>query len=850
MIKHKSVQLITLLLVGLSLVSCSRKKNKWLNRNFHAMGAYYNIIYNGNLALEEGKQEIAQTYVDDYWKILPVERLEIIEASEKDEQAKNQHFERAEEKAAKAIQKHNMHIAGTEYNPQMDKAFILLGKARYYDQRFFPALEAFNYIITDYPESDQLATARIWREKTNMRMGNHETAIKNIEALLSSGITFSEEDYTHAYATLAQAYLNLEQEEQALAAIENAAAYAKSHADQGRYLFIKGQLHKSLNQIDSANAAFDRVIALNRKSPREYMINAYMQQIQNLDFTQQDTLATMELLNELAENRENRPYLDRIYYQFAEVYRQKDTLPAAVDFYNKSLREDSRDKYLVSRNYLNLAVINFDAAQYKTAGKYYDSTLVQLDKSTREYRSILKKRENLDDVILYEDIAVKNDSILRIAGMSDQEQLTFFTDFTQKQKEKAIAQAKQQLKEKNAQPKDLFKTQASMVSNRRGLGGGASFYFYDNNQVQKGIQKFKKQWGDIPLVDNWRYEDVKQAKKESKKQQEEAIFEAIEEDPIYQPETYISQIPQDQEVLDSLAKDRNFAYYQLGVIYKEKFKEYQLAANKLEALLKNNPEERLILPSKYNLYKIYEITGNAQRQRFWKEDILANHPDSRYATILRNPQGLIGDQNSPQAVYKQLYLAYQNEEFDGLIAQIQQEIELFTGNDIVPKLELLKAYVQARVNGLSAYKKALNYLALTYPQSEEGKTAENLLQTAIPALEQKQFDFKRADTHYKIVFVFNTQEEQALTTLKEQLLAGIDHLQASDLSVSEDPYIPGQQFLVVHGLKSEQGALGFLEKLKKETDLTYDRQPYSVAAKNYKLIQMKKNFDIYLEKLN
>ena len=57
--------------------------------------------------------------------------------------------------------------------------------------------------------------------------------------------------------------------------------------------------------------------------------------------------------------------------------------------------------------------------------------------------------------------------------------------------------------------------------------------------------------------------------------------------------------------IDSISKERNYAYYQLGLIYKEKFKEYELAKSKFETLLKSNPEERLILPSKYNLYKIY-----------------------------------------------------------------------------------------------------------------------------------------------------------------------------------------------------------------------------------------------------
>jgi len=142
---------LIVLLAAVSLVSCSRKKNKWLNRNFHAMGAYYNIIYNGNLALEQGKEELEQTYIDNYWEILPIERMQVVEEARLPDESKNENFERAEDKAAKAIQKHNINIAGTEYNPQMDEAFLLLGKARYYDQRFFPALEAFNYIITDFP---------------------------------------------------------------------------------------------------------------------------------------------------------------------------------------------------------------------------------------------------------------------------------------------------------------------------------------------------------------------------------------------------------------------------------------------------------------------------------------------------------------------------------------------------------------------------------------------------------------------------------------------------------------------------------------------------------------------------
>jgi hypothetical protein len=51
-----------------------------------------------------------------------------------------------------------------ERNFQIDEAYLLLGKARYYDQRFIPALDAFNYILYKYPSSN-IYEAKIWRGK-------------------------------------------------------------------------------------------------------------------------------------------------------------------------------------------------------------------------------------------------------------------------------------------------------------------------------------------------------------------------------------------------------------------------------------------------------------------------------------------------------------------------------------------------------------------------------------------------------------------------------------------------------------------------------------------------------------
>ena len=71
-----------------------------------------------------------------------------------------------------------MYINGKEYNPQIDEAYILLGKARYYDGRFIPALDAFNFILYRYPTSNNINVAKVLKAKTNIRLKHEEYAIE------------------------------------------------------------------------------------------------------------------------------------------------------------------------------------------------------------------------------------------------------------------------------------------------------------------------------------------------------------------------------------------------------------------------------------------------------------------------------------------------------------------------------------------------------------------------------------------------------------------------------------------------------------------------------------------------
>ena len=101
----------------------------------------------------------------------------------------------------------------------------------------------------------------------------------------------------------------------------------------------------------------------------------------------------------------------------------------AVVYYNKSLRTNSQIKQLKAYDYSTLGDMNFDDANYRAAGAYYDSTMTNMKINSKPYRVIKKKRENLDDVIYYEDIAQVNDSILNLISLSDADRLAIFTAY-------------------------------------------------------------------------------------------------------------------------------------------------------------------------------------------------------------------------------------------------------------------------------------------------------------------------------------------------------------------------------------------------------------------------------------
>jgi tetratricopeptide (TPR) repeat protein len=829
----------------IAISGCSRKKDKFINRNWHAVTTEYNTLYNGNLALDRGKDQIASSYRENFWELLPVERMQVSEEIRAPGAERNEDFQIAEEKATKAIQRHSMLIQGKERNPQIDEAHLLLGKARYYDERFIPALEAFNYILHKYPASNTISHAQIWREKTHMRMENDRLAIKNLKRLIESG-RLEKQDKADAHAVLAQAYINLGAVDSAVVPIRTAALHTTRNKEKARYHYIEGQLYNMLQKRDSANLAFDRVIDLNRRIPREFLVNARLEKIRNFDFSTGNRHELLAKLREMEEDRENRPYLDKIYFQLAEYYKFLDSTNVAIENYNKSLRETSGDRFLQSVNYETLGNIYFDNSQYRTAGTYYDSTLTRIPNTTRDYFVVKRKRDNLQEVIQYEDIVEKNDSILGLVAMSEPRRQDYFIKYTNELKERAIEEARRGVPaEAPAVPQGPVIRSPGGPPTLGGPNTSSNFYFYNPARVNTGMQEFLRQWGPRELKDNWRT-DPGNISSGGERQLDEVSELIIANNPKFNPQTYIEQIPKDPEVIDSLEAQRNNAYYRLGLIYKEKFSEGELAKEKLLSLLEFTSEERMVLPASYYLYQIFQEEGNMAMANRYRDKVLQDYPDSRYATRILNPGTAVELEDSAEIKYKQMYSLFEAGEFQAVILLGEEYRDEFNDHELLPKIELLHATATGRLFGFDAYREALRQVAVNYPQTEEGARARELVDKALPKMSQN--NFKDSPGKVKMLYSYPYGEREEAMNLKQQIDTALEELNYKNYHTSLDVYNVDTIFVVIHGIENVERAGGFGELLRVNKDYGIIKTPVVISSENYRIVQLHKNLDAYLNR--
>ncbi len=696
----------------------------------------------------------------------------------------------------------------------------------------------------------------VWLARTYTERGNFIDADFTLARLEKSPKTFKD---IRAMAAIARADLNLKQKNNdgAIAAIETALTLHNKQSVKSRLYFILGQLYNSRANTEKANLAFDKVLDNNPVYEMEF--NAKL----NKALTSSSTEAASKsaLLN-MSTDFKNKEYNDQVYFALGQLALKNNKREDAIGYFRKSLSVQGRNPQIKTDAYNTLANYEYETGHYATAKLYYDSTLQTMPKSDDRYAGVAKLSLNLTDIARNYDIVQVQDSLLRIAALSEKDQRDWAKKLLKKQKAaaEAIAAAKFNA-EKNARSADIEKQNGIIKS---------SFFGYDAELVKKGKKEFEKKWGnDRKLEDNWRRSNKKSnlsaSNDPAKANDPEKAADFSEAD----YKDLLKNVPKTKiEIAAANAKVEE-AMFQLGTLYHDKLQNDKISAKTLENHLSRFDSTSHKVEDYYYLYSAYQGLGNEALAKTYFDKIVKEFPESNYAKILTQPAPEIKQgERTIEKYYASTFELFKKKDFAAVKEKVKSASQVLGVNNYYKaKFLLLDAMCDGKLQGKDAYIGGLKNVIAQFPNSDEEKRAKEILRiidSGAPSTENTP-DIKKEDAgntddlvakfksdpsklHYVIVVLPKDADLEKVKISVSDYNARfnrLDDLKISSVYLSTETEVP---VIVVRKFKDRATAVAYTkntEDVKSDFATNMKHETFAVTQDNYREILRQKSVDAY-----
>ena len=805
---------VTSLVIIILFLGCSTQKNKTLNKRYHSTVSTFNVLFNGNESIKEGKESFLKSYKEDFWEILPVEPIESTKKIITVDGLENKNFLKAEEKAAKAIQKHSMLINGVQYNPKTQEAYLMLGKARYLDQRYVQAIDAFNQVYKLNIDNQVWKESVIWKARSNIRLEQELVAVELLQELLKNKKN-SIEIVAKANSVLSMAYLKLNKTSEALKTLEFAKRNSEDKNHKARLLYIKGQLYEKQNETDSAKTTFNKILNFKRKISRNIFINAKVRTLLYSNSSQSEK----EFLK-LIKNEENKPYLDKIYYNYSKLLFSNDSVAMAKNFLNLSIKENPSDKKLKSKAYIKFSELNFNDTNFLTAGRYLDSTLQVLDKKSKEFWFYERQKKGIQKVVDLEENLIFYDSLIRISS------------YNKKKLDKILKSISLENKQQSEKSNPIKARQDEAFKK-------TDFYFYNDKIVTLGIESFKTVWGNRERNTYWRSEKsiLKKNISSNNISSEENASEVVSENETQFLALY-KDIPFSEFQKDSLNNLMDLSKLELAELYVFKYKNYKLAETVLIQYLSKYLNSNRATKAKYLLYKLYKIQNNEKYIEI-KKDIIASDSLSRFAKILLKDPNILMDEIKSLALRDSLAKMFNNQDFEKIIKSVDLNIDIVEKEEIKVDLELLRAQSYGRLEGIEKYTELLKEISKKY---SDNKTAIDLKKTvSMIDRKWKKPSSLKASKGFKLIFIVSNTDfnKSELSKIKSRIISDLNNNR-----VSFEVYNYQNKLLVIHDFETKEKAEDAALKITVKNPELRLKNNFVALSSQYKNILIYKTLDL------
>ena len=714
-----------LALLGLILLtSCSTQKNTWATRSYHQTKVKYNILYNGNVAYEEGLKAIRDANTDDYSTVLYLYPVSNHTAAA----AASTQMDKTIEKCRKCIKLHSIKakpkrdpkkandpqyklwLQSEEFNAYMSLAWIRLGEAEFHKGDFLGAVSTFNYIIRHYEnDADMIAQCQLWIARSYAEMGWQYEAEDMLNRVQIDALS---RKHAKLYAAVkADVLLKGQHYHEALPFVKLAIPHEQRKIYRPRFAYVLGQLYELEGKKDDALQAYKSVVRMAPTNEMEFNARLRMAELGGKNSLRQ--------LRTMTKQAKFKDRLDQIYGAMGNIHLANRDTAKALEMYEMAIKESTQGGMPKAAVLVRAGDIYFEQHAYVPAQPCYREAVTILTTEHDQYARVQKRSEVLDELIVSYTQAQLQDSLQRLGHMTEEEQRAIvdqiIAELIKAEKEDSTRQAQEarELAHGDTGPRSVN------TANMLGGGGGqaAEWYFYNPQLIKQGQQEWRRRWGNRPLEDNWRRqnkqvvmtEDMSAALTDENGEPLDSLaMDSVPPAPkmetdIHKPEYYLQQIPRTEEdyaISDSLWRDAMVALY---YIYRDRLTDSLQADETLRALearFANHP----------SVLAIHE-----------DEALRALRHDEAYIARM---QRMLAEQDS---LYAATYRAYTQGLYAVVKTNKQYAEQEYPQSALMPRFLFLNAVAVARTEGQEPFVTELQHLVENYGTTELGTMAKDML---------------------------------------------------------------------------------------------------------------------------
>lgn len=706
---RRNIYYILAFLAILCLSACSSKrKNNATTRAYHAFTARYNTYYNGNVAYKQALKAQAQGHKDNYLEQLPL----LIISDEATQKSGASNYDRAIEKAQKAIKNHSIKArpkrpsgkkltpkqrqfySQKEFNPFLWKAWMLMANSQFQKGEFTEAASTYIYISKLYENNTEIvARANIGLAKCYAEMDwlyEAEELMQRIERDTVPGTL--KEEYSIAKANL---LLKQERNEEAINYIKTGLKRKEATPlDKAREYYLLGQLHAESGNNKEAYKSFGKTIS--KSPPYEFEFNARIRQTETA--TDENHKKALRKLKRMARSPKNEEYQSQIYYAIGNIHLSEKDTTEAIRAYETGVAKGNTSGYGTGMLHLSLAKIYWAQEKFSKAHDNYSKALPMITEETNGYEEIKFRSEALAGITEYTDIVEKQSELLYWASLSPDklnkiiEELIEEAEFYEKLRKET--EKKEERESDGGSALDQAGAAADMTM--PGQDNKQQWYFYNRQIVAQGIRSFKQTWGNRELKDYWRFSneisslvasdlyndsiavdsivsDSLTVPLDSIAIEEEiiAVSDSLSDDPTTR-EYYLQQIPNSEEEKQAAHDTLRDALFEAGVRFKDDINDKRLTLSYLERVADNYPEFEKLADTYYQLYIACSRWDEPEKADYYKNLLIQNYPDSTFTQRIQDPnffESSAQRKHREDSLYVKAYTHFTNEEYEEVIKE-------------------------------------------------------------------------------------------------------------------------------------------------------------------------------------